>query len=81
MLKYVKLCFILIYVLLFCLPIQAVYAQTGITWAASGGPYGGKINVIMVHPSDPSMLYAGTPNGLYQSQIAVNLGPQQGKTN
>jgi len=51
-------------------------AQEGLTWTQTNGPFGGKVNTLLVDGLNPSIVYAGTSNGLHQSlRLARQAGP------
>ncbi len=39
-----------------------------VEWQQTGGPTGGKVNVLCVNHQNPSILYAGTDGGVYRSE-------------
>ncbi len=55
-------------------------AEAGLDVWTSNGPFGGKINALVIDPQSPSTLYVGTPVGVFKSTdgggqwMAVNQG-------
>ena len=38
-----------------------------IRWAQTGGPLGGTVNALAIHPDNPDIIFAGAQNGVYKS--------------
>ncbi len=59
---------LLVFVVVFVFVCPAsLAAQNTIIWQQTGGPSGGKVNVLAVDPTDIATVYAGTTNGVYVS--------------
>jgi len=57
-------CLVLLLTLLCPVPSQA---SGSIRWTQTGGPLGGTVNALAVHPDNPEVLFAGALNGVYKS--------------
>lgn len=45
----------------------AIQAAGPIRWAQTGGPLGGMVHALAIHPDNPDLIFMGAQNGLYKS--------------
>ncbi len=48
--------------------VPRTQTQSAINWKQTGGPSGGRVNILQIDPKNPSIVYAGTGSGICASR-------------